>query len=246
MHLLYRTLFYIIYLYINLTMVNILSAQETIFDNIIAISNNYTLTAKSGNKYKLKAIDISKNHANINIISSMILGKQLKFIITPNSIDRYSRIYADIYDEDNIWLNAELIKNGLAILSGNHTGNKNFSYLLKQENMARNKNIGGWANGDFKIYNAQPYDGGINKFAIVEGIVLQVKKINQRIYINFDNDWRTDFSIGIKKPLWEKFKNIGIDATDLAKKHITIRGWVRQYNGAYMEIHQIGQLQLNH
>ena len=204
MHLLYRTLFYIIYLYINLTMVNNLSAQEAIFDNIIAISNNYTLTGKSGNKYKFKAVNIFKSPETIKIISSMVLGKQLKFIIMPNSIDRYSRIYVDIYDENNIWLNAELIKNGLAILSGSHMEIDDFNYLLKQENTARIKNIGSWKNGDFKIYNSQPYDGKINKFAIVEGIVLQVKKIKQKIYINFNSDWRKDFSIGITKPLWKK------------------------------------------
>ncbi len=245
MKLIYPILISIIYFHLSLIMTNILSAQEIIFDNIISISNDYTINGKSGNKYKLKAINILKNQQDNQIFSTILLNKQVKIPIEINFKDRYSRLHVNIYGENNIWLNSELIKNGLAVLSGADMKFENFAYLLEQENIARNKNIGGWANGNFKIYNAKPYSGDINKFSIVKGTVLQVKKVKEQIYLNFDSNWRKDFSVGIKKPLWEKFNNIGIDLTNLSKKNITIRGYIREYNGPYMEIYQIGQLELN-
>lgn len=224
---------------------NISIAQSILLDRIIALSNDYVLTGERGVKYKLADIRLPVHHPkSLSKLGRLILGKEMRFEIPKNSLDRYGRPHVHIYDANNTWINGLLIETGLAQLSGAISTFTKLEALQKLENKARLSKQGLWQTQQFQIYQTTPYNGPLFEFAIVEGTVLHAKQVKQRLYINFEEDWRKDFSIAIEKPLWQKFEAHGVNLKEIAGQRIQARGWIRKYNGPYLEIFQIGQLQL--
>lgn len=71
--------------------------------------------------------------------SDQIYRKQIKYVVT--DIDRYGRSIAMIYYDDNKYLSAELIKNGLAWHYKRYSTSKE---LANFENSARLQKVGLW------------------------------------------------------------------------------------------------------
>jgi len=224
-------------------------AQSIKLDRIIAISDNYILNGESGNNYILAALHIPEKNSPIHqqllhILSKRLLGKEVKIKIPDNSTDRYKRLHVHIYDSENNWINGQLIEQGLAILSGANNGPIKLNELRALEKKAERNNLGYWGTGDFQAFTALSYKGPFYKFIIVEGLVLQTKKVKAQLYINFEEDWRKDFSLSIKKALWKNFSKAGVNLEALAGKKIRVRGWVRKYNGPFLDIHDLSQLEI--
>ena len=226
-----------------------LSAQTIKLARITSISDTYILTDGNGIDYILAALrfpakNIANNKKTFQLLAELLLGKEVTIQIPDNASDRYGRLHVNIYDEKNIWINGQLIEQGLAILSGAPIAANKLKQLQALESHAEKNKLGHWRRGYFKTYSAHLYEGPLYEFAIIEGTVLQVKGVKQNIYLNFEDDWRQDFSIGIAKPLGKDFKSSGINLPDLEGKRIRVRGWVRKYNGPFLEILQVTQLQL--
>jgi hypothetical protein len=76
----------------------------------------------------------------------------------------------------------------------------------------------------------------LKSWQIVEGKVESVATKNNRTYINFGKDWRTDFTVSIKSGDKRDFSKRGINPLDWGGKHIRVRGWLDEYNGPYIQI----------
>ena len=63
-------------------------------------------------------------------------------------------------------------------------------------------------------------------YQLVEGVVAEVGESGGRLYLNFDKDWRKDFTILMERKDGEAFKAAGIDPKALAGKKLWVRGWV--------------------
>jgi hypothetical protein len=59
-------------------------------------------------------------------------------------------------------------------------------------------------------------------------VVAQVGESSGRIYLNFDKDWRKDFTVLIERKDGEAFKAAGIDPLALAGKKFRVRGWAER------------------
>lgn len=64
----------------------------------------------------------------------------------------------------------------------------------------------------------------IGEFVMVKGRVLGVFETRNDRYLNFGEDYKTDFTVRIPKKLWKQFG-------ELKEKAITVRGVLREYNG---------------
>lgn len=115
--------------------------------------------------------------------------------------------------------------------------------LLRAEAAARQAGRGHWGRGGgFRLFDAVPYDGPVHAFALVEGHVLKVSERRSFVYLNFQEDWRRDFTIGVRRTDLEAFKAAGIDVMDLAGRKLQVRGWVGWYYGPFLKLQRPGQL----
>lgn len=77
-------------------------------------------------------------------------------------------------------------------------------------------------------------------FRVVTGQVTATKLVKDKMYLNFGDDWKTDFTVIINK---ENLKNFGeADLDKLSGKKVMVRGWIEFYNGAAMEIYNASHL----
>lgn len=108
-------------------------------------------------------------------LTALIGGQVVQLFTDKERRDNYGRLLAQVYHRDGRWINAELVREGLAHV---YTFPPNFRWtaeLLQAEAEARRKRLGIWATSRFAVLQAD--DVGrqeIGQFRIIEGRTLEV------------------------------------------------------------------------
>ncbi len=119
--------------------------------------------------------------------------------------------------------------------------------LLARESEARAKHLGVWGSSAYRIQNASDIErlGRLtHSYQLVEGTVVKVGEGGGRIYLNFADDWRSDFTISIERKDIPAFVGAGIDPKQLAGKQVRVRGWIEWRNGPMIAATHPEQLEL--
>lgn len=139
--------------------------------------------------------------------------------------------------EGHVWVQGALIANGLARARPTPTNPELAAEMYALEDDARAKKRGLWADDSpHRLYRADEDLGTLNRFAVVEGVVHKVSTVNNVTYLNFGHDWKTDFTIGIPAATRQIMARQGMDVFRLQGQRLRVRGWVRAYNGPYIEL----------
>ncbi|MEX0298672.1 MAG: hypothetical protein AB3N28_06355 [Kordiimonas sp.] len=80
-------------------------------------------------------------------------------------------------------------------------------------------------------------------FQTVKGTVYSAKKIGKTIYLNFDQDWRTDFTVQLTQKLERKYLKKELSPLSLAGQNIEVRGWVEWSGGPKIILTHTDQMQ---
>ena len=121
------------------------------------------------------------------------------------------------------------------------------SELLAREAEARAKGEGVWGSWAYRVLAADNVErlGRLTRsYQLVEGVVAQVGESSGRIYLNFDKDWRKDFTVLIERKDGDAFKAAGIDPKALAGKKLRVRGWIEWRNGPMIHVTHVEQIEL--
>lgn len=86
--------------------------------------------------------------------------------------------------------------------------------------------------------------GITRSYQLVEGVVAAVGGAGGRVYLNFDKDWRRDFTIVVERKDSVALKAAGLDVKTLAGKHLRVRGWVEWRNGPMIAVTHAEQIEL--
>jgi hypothetical protein len=81
-------------------------------------------------------------------------------------------------------------------------------------------------------------------FTLVEGSVRRVAERGQRIYLNFGNDWRWDFTIIVPPAMT---RTSGADLArlrSLTGSRVRVRGWIERRNGPAIEISNLREIEV--
>ncbi len=119
--------------------------------------------------------------------------------------------------------------------------------LYEFESEAREKLLGLWSEEQYKVKTPDTINGYENSFQVIEGTIVNTSLRKDKLYLNFGEDWKTDFTIAIPKQALQIFKKAGLTPKEWSGKHIRVRGWVEEYNGAMMKVTnpvQINMLEL--
>ncbi len=190
--------------------------------------------------------DAAKRHdMALSALKSLTKDAEIRRARNPPQ-DRHGREMAQIVVGSGLWLQAELVKQGLARVEPEVPGNACSERLLKVEAEARAGKAGLWGEADFQVKQAWATRKLLrleNTFQIVEGKVAKVAETKRFTYINFGKDWRTDFTASISSRTLRRLKKSGFKATQLQGRKVRIRGWITYRNGPMIEITQAAQIE---
>ncbi|MCK5284782.1 MAG: thermonuclease family protein [Alphaproteobacteria bacterium] len=138
--------------------------------------------------------------------------------------------------KDGVWIQGTLLTLGLARVYTTQRNPEMSAQMYAFEDTARNEKLGIWEDETYKILTPETAIEHLNSFQIIEGLIESTALKNNRIYLNFGKNWKTDFTVSIAPADKRIFSKQGIDPLQWNNKTIRVRGWVESYNGAYIEI----------
>lgn len=193
-------------------------------------------------------------------LSAMTLGKTVSLHHGGRRDDRHGRILAHVFvaggDGASLWLQQELLRLGLARVYTFRDNRACAAELLAVEGEARQARRGIWADPFYEIRDAadeQALDRLHGRFELVEGRVMSAAVVRGRIYLNFGEDWRRDFTVTVAPrdarlflddPIWRTLLDAADGQPGLEGRRVRVRGWLGRYNGPEMTLTHPEQIEL--
>jgi endonuclease YncB( thermonuclease family) len=160
----------------------------------------------------------------------------LRLATTPR--DRNGRILAHLVRDDGMWIQETMLREGWARVY-TFPDNRLFAgELYAAEKVARTARRGLWAHPDYALRTPDPaaLKSDIGSFQIVEGKVTDAARVRGRAYLNFGDDYRTDFTASIPPEVMRLFTAAKLDPLSLKGKSVRVRGYLRDFNGPSMDL----------
>ena len=171
-------------------------------------------------------------------------GKVVTLYRGDRAEDRHGRVLAQLATQDGkpVWLQAEMLRMGLARVYSFSDNRLCVGRLLEAEQVARARRAGIWALPFYSIRDASHVDellGLAGTFQLVEGKVTKAAIVRGRLYLNFGEDYRTDFTVTVPprqvklftKGKWAALLADGAGEMPIVGKRLRVRGWIDRYNG---------------
>ncbi len=177
-------------------------------------------------------------------LTSLVLGRSVELKFGGRRMDRHGRLLAHLYTGRGHWVQGDMISSGLARVYSFPDNRAVVADMLVLEKEARKLNLGIWGDSFYRILGTDALDGLIGSFQIIEGVVVDVATVRSTTYLNFADDWRTDFTISVNNRAMNLFNQIGLDLHTLKGQTIRIRGWLKKRNGPMIEATHPEQLEI--
>lgn len=175
------------------------------------------------------------------ILEDALLGETVLVYQTPNEewgrMNRMGHHLAHLQRQsDRVWVQGLLLSLGLAQVRTTQRTPELAQDMYVFEKQARDEKIGIWSDPAYKILEPGEAAKHMDSFRIVQGHVVSAAMKNNRVFLNFGVDWREDFTASVSSEDRSLFNKQGVNPLDWNKKILRVRGWVRNYNGAFIEI----------
>lgn len=223
-------------------------AGETV--RAAAAPDGQTLTLEDGRTLRLAGIEAALPPAGsppertwplaqsaAKRLSDLAMGRAL--ILSDTGTDRYGRILAHAFADGGVWLQAALLTDGLARVRTTPDDRARAAVMLLIEAEARAARRGIWATRPYAVRDAADtatLSRDSSSFQIVTGRVRRAEKHAEAVYIDFDEDWRTDTTARLDREAQRRFAAAGVDPLRLSGTVVRLRGWVESYNGPLIRI----------
>lgn len=145
---------------------------------------------------------------------------------------------------DEITIQEKLVAAGAARVSPQTDDLDFIDRLLTIEATARAARRGLWADNAYKIFGALDATDAIGAFHLVEGVVLRAALARSRFYLNFGENYRTDFTAGARSALYRKWRRSGFDLAALEGARARVRGFVEDINGPSIDVRHVKQIEM--
>lgn len=207
---------------------------------VIHVIDGDTVHLESGEKVRLLGIQAPETgrdampaqpyaKAAQRALAMLVEGKTVTLRYGSRPTDRYKRLLAQLYLPDKRWVQEELLNSGMAMVYSFPDNRAYVPQLLRAEKTARAAKAGLWSHGWYQPVPHERAQERMNRFALVYGTVKQVSDTKNGIYLNFDKDWSTDFTLFIPHKARARFDITRLQP--LKGQHIMVRGWVHYKNG---------------
>lgn len=220
-----------------------------------AVLDGDTIELSNGARVRYLGIDTPETRVNISgdwvfkpepfavqamqMNESLVENKKVTLEFDIKKKDKYGRLLAYVY-VDGVMVNEELIKSGFASVYIFPPNVKHQDEMVDLQKEAIFSGRGIWANLD----NISPYEAlnHIGRYVRATGVVVAVNYVQDRVYINFDRNYREVLSAVIYKGNLLTFEKAGMNPAFLKGREITIVGKVRDQNGPRIVLDNPSQL----
>lgn len=162
--------------------------------------------------------------------------------------DRHGRILAHLVVETAkdgpVWAEQHLLAAGLARVYSFADNRSCVENMLSFERDARARRQGMWANAFYDIRPQWQSGRYLGTFQLVEGEVLDVAEVRTGVYLNFEENWREDFSVFIARRDLRRFGGKEHKLANLKGQWIRVRGWLKLRNGPMIDVSHPEQIEI--
>lgn len=209
---------------------------------VIAIQEDASLKLEDGAIVHLTALDFPHGAAPaVENLKARALGRKVRLYFDGAERDFSGAVAGQIYARDEagqwLWLQRDLIQSGSARVLPQATDRTGAMALLPFENSARDAKIGIWADSALAVQpaDAQALSAQIGAFVLVEGKVVSVGRAAHRVFLNFGEDYKTDFTVTIPEEAWSAWGGGAPYLLNLKDETVRVRGVLTERNGASLE-----------
>lgn len=165
----------------------------------------------------------------------LALGHELTISYGGRRVDRHGRLLAHLHDQSGRWMQGEILARGMARVYSFSDNRALVREMLAIEHAARTARRGIWAHPFYRVISHRETWRFLGTFQLVEGRVKRVAVVRGRGYLNFGEDWRTDFTISIAPKSLRLFAAAGIELGTYEGRIVRVRGWLESFNGPMIE-----------
>ena len=183
-------------------------------------------------------------------LEGLVLGREVALAYGGLERDRYQRALAHVFVEpdskngEGDWVQGALLEAGLARVYSFADNRSLVRVLYTREQAARAKGRGVWSHPYYRLYEADDAGGAVDGFNLVEGGVKQAAEVRGRVYLNFGEDYREDFTVSIAPKDVRAFREEGIDPLEFEGQRVRVRGWVKWFNGPSIDADHPEQIEV--
>lgn len=145
--------------------------------------------------------------------------------------------------EEPLWIQGWLISEGYARARPDAANPEMADQMQALEDTARADKKGLWADPVYAVRTPETAGELAGRYGLVEGTIYAAALNNNNLFLNFGPDWRTDFTIGLDSAVRRTYSKKNINPLHFAHRKIRVRGWVENYNGPFIRLTDIAQLE---
>ena len=175
------------------------------------------LTIGAGEQIHLPGIYAPKFELTKQALDGVVMGVALEF--APKGKDRWGRRMGTLTTPDKKDIALLLVQSGAAQLLPEELSPT--PELIAAEDAARRAHLGLWSDDCCRVIGAAEAEKHTDDWRVVTGRVVDVAARGSTTYVNFDQDWHTDFTLILPKRLSAQLK-----AETWKGQIIEARGWI--------------------
>ena len=178
-------------------------------------------------------------------LERLALRRRVRLAFGGARMDRHGRHLAHLFRDDGVWVQGLLLADGMARVYTFHDNRAVTPAMLAREHAARDGKLGIWTHPFYAVRAADPAHlmNRLGTFQLIEGTVRAAARVKSRIYLNFGDNWRTDFTITLDGQARRLFEKAGIDLLSLQAQTVRVRGWLRKRNGPMVQVSHPEQIE---
>ena len=222
-------------------------------DAVVEVVDGDTLKLRSGEQVRLVGIQAPKlplgrphfakwpfaDEAKA-ALDALALGRTVTLWHGGARGDRHGRILAHAVTGGGEWLQGAMLAAGLARVYTFEDNRAKAREMLSLEGEARRRRLGVWAHPFYRVRQAEELAHGdwraaVDTFVLVEGRPLRVAEAKGRTYLNFGEDWKSDFTVSVAPEDRSLFRRAGVDLAAFEGARLRVRGWLQSRNGPAIE-----------
>jgi micrococcal nuclease len=179
-------------------------------------------------------------------LTRLVLGRSVELAFAGRRTDRYGRLLAHVFVQshpDRIWVQGHMLRTGHARAYSVPNSAACMDELIAHERFAREARKGLWDHAAYQIRSAERTRELLrwrSSFQIVEGRVLRVASARGKVFLNFGDDWREDFTASVRRRL----QSSNLDFKALEGRRVRVRGWIERRAGPAIDIHDPSQIEI--
>lgn len=191
------------------------------------------------------------------VVSASLSAQEVRGWGQAEIVDRYQRRLIHLVDHD-VWLQKSWVAGGIFRVLPGMTSSQDLACLgelFHAEMNAVQGQHGLWSdrkNTVLAAHDVAELEKHIAEFVLVEGGVRAVGKGGGRHFINFGEDWRSDFTIVVPQPVLSNWPQDlqhpqflqDRSLSSLVGKRVRVRGWMTSYRGPEIIVDDLSQIEI--